>query len=63
MRSAQDRLPLEVDSRSDWRLDEQTRAIGRKGLAEARAALAMAAHRAATREAARTADRHHGTAA
>ena len=37
-----------IDDRSpDWRLDDKTRETGRKGLAEARAALQKAAQRAA----------------
>ena len=37
-----------IDNRSDdWRLDEQTKEIGRKGLADARAALQEAMRRAA----------------
>jgi len=31
-----------IDPLPDWQLDEQTRAIGRQGLAQARAALAAA---------------------
>ena len=37
-----------IDERPDnWKLDEQTREVGRKGLAQARAALEEAARRAA----------------
>jgi hypothetical protein len=35
-----------IDTTTPWRLDDQTREVGRRGLAEARAALA--AHRPAT---------------
>jgi hypothetical protein len=38
---------------AEWRLDDSTRAIGRRGLAEARSALRAAQARAATRD-----DRH-----
>jgi hypothetical protein len=41
-------LRLIIDDRpADWRLDEETREVGRRGLAEARAALQEAARRAA----------------
>jgi hypothetical protein len=40
-------LRLIEDRPAEWRLDEQTREIGRQGLAEARAALQQAARRAA----------------
>jgi hypothetical protein len=43
---AQQRLPLRLVA-DDWRLDEHTREVGRRGLAEARAALAAATRRAA----------------
>jgi len=33
----------------DWRLDDRTREVGRRGVAEARAALASATRRAADR--------------
>lgn len=50
-RTTQERLPLAgVDDPGAWRLDERTREVGRRGLAEARAALAEAARRAAARE-------------
>jgi len=46
-------LPLRLVD-DDWRIDEPTRAAGRRGLAEARAALAEATRRAKARpEAAR----------
>ena len=49
--TTQERLPLiGVDDGTGWRLDERTREVGRRGLAEARAALAEAARRAAERE-------------
>ena len=35
-------LTLIEDTRIDWRLDDHTRAVGRVGLAQARAALAAA---------------------
>ena len=35
------------DRNSDWRIDERTREVGRKGLAEAREALREATRRAA----------------
>jgi hypothetical protein len=40
-------LALIDDRNADWRLDDRTREAGRKGLAEARAALAKAGRRAA----------------
>ena len=40
-------LPLRLVD-DEWRLDPQTREIGRRGLAEARAALAAAVARSAT---------------
>ncbi len=43
---SQQRLPLRLVA-DDWRLDEHTREVGRRGLAEARAALQAAARRAA----------------
>jgi hypothetical protein len=52
MRTKQDRLPLEIGP-GDWRLDEHTKEIGRRGLAEARAALAEASRRVEQREAQR----------
>lgn len=56
-RTTQERLPLAgVDEPGAWRLDERTREVGRRGLAEARAALADAARRAAARDAAVEAD-------
>ena len=36
-----------IDDSKDWRLDDKTREAGRKGLAEARAALQKAVQRAA----------------
>jgi hypothetical protein len=54
----QERLPIDTGP-SDWRLDERTREIGRRGLAEARAALAQATRLAHQRDAERrAADRH-----
>jgi hypothetical protein len=50
--NTQTHLPL-ADNGAEWKLDDRTREIGRRGLAEARAALAEAARRAAAREAAR----------
>jgi hypothetical protein len=41
-------LPLSPAG-DDWRLDPRTREVGRRGLAEARAALAAAARRAEAR--------------
>ena len=38
MKASQAKLPLEAEA--DWRLDEETRAIGRAGVARARAVLA-----------------------
>jgi hypothetical protein len=35
----QQALPLEVDRRTEWRLDERTRATGLQGVDRARAAL------------------------
>ncbi len=57
--SVQPELPLPVADRGpiaatevvpapDWRLDDRTRLIGRRGIAEARARLASAAARAGT---------------
>jgi hypothetical protein len=40
-------LELVEPQASDWRLDERTKELGRKGLAEARRALQEAAKRAA----------------
>ena len=40
-------LVLIDDSKADWRLDDKTKDTGRRGLAEARAALQKAAQRAA----------------
>lgn len=40
-------LILLEDRSADWRLDERTIEVGRKGLADARAALREAARRAA----------------
>jgi hypothetical protein len=42
--AAQQPLPLRLVA-DDWRLDEHTRDVGRRGLAEARAALAAAVDR------------------
>lgn len=56
-RAMQISLPLVEDeaaalsAEDDWRLDDRTREAGRRGLAEARAALAAAALRAAQRDA------------
>jgi hypothetical protein len=47
---------LETPS-AEWRLDDSTRAIGRRGLAEARSALRAAKARATAREHDRLADR------
>ncbi len=44
----QQALPLRIVG-DDWRIDDCTRAAGRRGLAEARAALAAAARRAEER--------------
>ena len=52
----QPRLPLRLVD-DDWRIDEPTRAAGRQGLADARAALAEAARRAEARLQARRAGR------
>jgi hypothetical protein len=41
-----------LEPEPDWRLDEQTREVGRAGVAQARAALRAAAGRAADRPAA-----------
>ncbi len=46
--STQERLPLSIVDEG-WRLDQRTREIGRRGLAEARAALAAAVRRAEER--------------
>jgi hypothetical protein len=55
----QEQLPLGAASPDDeWRLDAHHRQIGRRGLAEARAALAAAAQRAAEREAGAAGARH-----
>jgi hypothetical protein len=40
-------LVLLEDNAADWRLDEETRRLGRQGVAEARAALVEASRRAA----------------
>jgi hypothetical protein len=47
-------LVLLENSGSTWRLDEATRATGRRGLAEARATLRAARLRASVREANRS---------
>jgi hypothetical protein len=54
MHTAQEPLPLEIrtEAQAEWRVDAQTREIGRRGLVEARAALAEARRRALLREAA-----------
>ena len=44
-------LPLEALKDCEWRVDERTREVGRRGLADARAALAEARRRADRREA------------
>lgn len=50
--TTQERLPLAgVDESVTWRLDNHTREVGRRGLEQARAALAEAARRVAEREA------------
>ena len=50
---SQTQLPLgyDGDRADEWRLDAHTREAGRRGLAEARAALAAATQRAADRDA------------
>jgi hypothetical protein len=54
MKPTQQHLPLDGTGRSaEWRLDARTREVGRRGLADARAALAEAARRSAKREARR----------
>ena len=47
MARKQTQLTLIDDRSNDWRLDERTKEIGRKGLADARAALQEAMRRAA----------------
>ena len=47
MRTMNMQLVLIDDSKADWRLDDKTKGTGRKGLAEARAALQNAVRRAA----------------
>ena len=47
MRTMTMQLVLIDDSKADWRLDEKTKEAGRKGLAEARAALQAASRKAA----------------
>jgi hypothetical protein len=42
-----------VDANDEWHLDDRTREVGRRGLAEARAALALAAQRAEAKDAER----------
>ena len=49
MQTTQQPLPIEIGT-EEWHLDERTREIGRRGLAEARAALAEATRRAAERD-------------
>jgi hypothetical protein len=51
-------LPLEALSEADWRVDERTRDVGRRGLADARAALAEARRRADRRDAELAQRRH-----
>jgi len=46
--AVQVRLPL-AGADNDWRVDQRTREVGRRGLAEARAALAAATRRAQER--------------
>ncbi|HVM66994.1 MAG TPA: hypothetical protein VMU14_19155 [Acidimicrobiales bacterium] len=58
--AAQQRLPLRLVD-DDWRIDDHTREVGRRGIAEARAALAAATRRAA--EAAHPSSRGAGRAA
>lgn len=48
-----------LEERPDWRLDEETRQVGREGLAAARASLQEARRRAAAGQAAEHAARHH----
>ena len=55
----QEHLPIGAAD-GDWRLDDRTREVGRRGLAEVRAALDAAARRAKAREAARLADHGEG---
>ncbi|MEJ7584479.1 MAG: hypothetical protein WKF43_10440 [Acidimicrobiales bacterium] len=50
-----------IDPLPDWQLDEQTRAIGRQGLAQARAALAAAKPASPSSEARRS-DRQRSAA-
>jgi hypothetical protein len=47
----QQALPLRIVG-DDWRIDDRTREVGRRGLAEARAALNAAARRAEERHSA-----------
>jgi hypothetical protein len=47
--AVQFRLPLADAGGDDWRVDQRTREVGRRGLAEARAALAAATRRAQDR--------------
>jgi hypothetical protein len=42
-------LVLIDETKRDWTIDERTREVGRRGLSEARAALAVAAQRSAQR--------------
>jgi hypothetical protein len=62
MRTTQEPLPLEIAA-GEWHLDAHTKEIGRRGLADARAALAEAARRVEEREARRRAAGQHGAAA
>lgn len=48
-----------LEERPDWRIDDATRAVGRLGLAAARASLQEARRRAAAERDAARADRHH----
>ena len=45
-------LPLIEEAQRDWRLDEHTKQAGRRGIAEARAALTAAQRDAADKKAA-----------
>ena len=47
--TTQQRLPFGKGA-EEWQLDERTREVGRRGLADARAALAEAARRAEERQ-------------
>ncbi len=54
-------LPTEVDDDTSWRLDESTRAIGRRGVAEARGALRAALRHRTTDDDARADVSHPAT--